>query len=91
MATRRTLTLLSLIDIQFPEKRLHIAHILPEVVARLIHALFRHGADLTDHIWVSFVVGEPPVVDLGQLPDVGEDVAESRSNDVSAKAQNVSF
>lgn len=91
MATRRTLTLLPLIDIQFPEERFHITHILPEVVARLVHALFRHGANLTDHIWVSFVVGEPPVVDLGQLPDVGEDVAESGSDDVAAKAQNVSF
>lgn len=91
MVARRALVVFLVVDAQFPEKPFHIPHVLAVFIARLIHAFFRNGADLANNVCVAFVVGEPPVLDLGELPDCGEGGAESRGDDVSVKQPETSI
>jgi hypothetical protein len=91
MATRRALLfILTLIHTELPEKRFHVPHILAEIIERLVHSLFRHASNLTDDICVAFVIGKPPMLEFGELPDGGEGGAESRGDDVPEKRAYVS-
>lgn len=90
MATRRTSLLILTIHTELPEERLHIPNILPEIIKRLVHTLFRHASDLADNVRVAFVIRKPPVLDFRQLPDSGDGGTESRGNDVPRYRGNVS-
>jgi hypothetical protein len=91
MVASRALIVFVIVDAQFPEKPFHIPHVLAVFIAGLIQTFFGHGADLANNLCVAFVVGEPPVLDFGELPDCGEGVAESGSDDVSITQATLVF
>jgi hypothetical protein len=85
VAARRALLLILIIHTKLPEKRLHVSHILPEIIQRLVHSLFGHLPDLANDVCVAFIIRKPPVVDIGELPDGGKGSAETRGDDVPRK------
>lgn len=85
MAARRALLLILIIHTKLPEERLHVPHIFPEIIQRLVHSLFGHLPYFANDVCVAFVIRKPPVVDIGELPDGGEGGAESRGDDVPRK------
>jgi len=83
MVALRALVVFLILDAQSPEKPFHIPHILAVFIAGLIQAFFGHGTNLADNLCIAFVIGEPPVLDFGELPDCSEGGAESGGDDVS--------
>lgn len=62
MATRRALLVILTIHTKLPEKRLHVPHILAEIIERLVHTLFGHASDFSDDVVVAFIIRKPPVL-----------------------------
>lgn len=83
MIAPRAVSVIWIVDIQFSEEPFHLSHILALLITRLILAFFGHSANLANYLGVAFVVGKPPVMNVGELPDCGEGITESRRDDVS--------
>lgn len=71
--------------VESPEESLHITDVLAQLISRLGRTLVRQFADLANDISVSFVIRQPPMIDLWQFPDAGESHSKRRGDDVSSE------
>ena len=73
----------AVVEAELGEHALDVADVLGALVARGAGALLDEGPDRLDDGRVAFLVGQPPVLDLRQVPELGDLGAEGGGVDVA--------